>query len=191
MRKIERGDYVIINRDLENIANRSVGWVKNVSGSDVDVFFIGLNEVFNIDIAYLVYLDLTKTGKPHEQKICNICHILKPMSEFDVNQTDAQGRKTTRPSCKECRVAIDGTPLKPSERRRLMVDKPTGVFTCPICNKTSIPGVTANLVIDHDHVTGKARKWICDSCNTGLGRFKDDIKLLEAVIEYLKMHNKT
>jgi len=52
----------------------------------------------------------------------------------------------------------------------------------------TIVGITANLVRDHDHETGKGREWICDSCNTGLGRFKDDTKFLERVIEYLKRH---
>jgi RNase P subunit RPR2 len=48
---------------------------------------------------------------------------------------------------------------------------PKKFFICPICKKSSIPYVTAKLVIDHNHNTGNAREWICDSCNTGLGRF--------------------
>ena len=35
---------------------------------------------------------------------------------------------------------------------------------------------------------GEARAWICDSCNTGLGRFKDDILMLEKAIAYLKRY---
>ena len=42
------------------------------------------------------------------------------------------------------------------------------------------------MVLDHDHITGKPRAWICDSCNTGLGRFKDDIATIENAIKYLK-----
>ena len=45
------------------------------------------------------------------------------------------------------------------------------------------------LVKDHDHLTGKAREWICDSCNTGLGRFKDDITILQRAIDYLKKYS--
>ncbi len=56
----------------------------------------------------------------------------------------------------------------------------------PNLHEKTIVGVTANLVRDHDHETGKGREWICDSCNTGLGRFKDDTEFLERVIEYLK-----
>lgn len=67
-------------------------------------------------------------------------------------------------------------------------EKPTIFFVCPICKKASIPGVTANLVIDHDHDTGNARAWICDSCNTGLGTFKDNINFLKEAIKYLKKY---
>ena len=138
---------------------------------------------------HVAYLDIKKTGKPYTKKICNICHQLKDMQEFDINQTDAKGRKTTRPSCKVCRVAIDGEPLTSEENRRLKDIKPKDVFMCPICKKKSIVGVTANLVKDHDHVTGKGREWICDSCNTGLGRFKDDTKLLQKAMDYLKKYS--
>lgn len=53
------------------------------------------------------------------------------------------------------------------------------IWTCPICKKTTIPGLTGKVVCDHNHKTGHPRAWICDSCNTGSGRFKDDITLLK------------
>lgn len=65
---------------------------------------------------------------------------------------------------------------------------PYDLFECPICKKLSIPGVTANIVIDHDHRTGWAREWICDSCNTGIGRFQDDPEMLEKISKYIKSH---
>jgi len=110
--------------------------------------------------------------------------------DFDINQTDAKGRKTTRPTCTECRKAIDGVALKKSKKNRMEAIRPEKFFICPICKKPSIPYVTANLVIDHDHDTGNAREWICDSCNTGLGRFKDSIELMQEAIKYLKRHAK-
>jgi len=59
-------------------------------------------------------------------------------------------------------------------------------FNCPICHKTTIPGLTSKIVLDHNHKDGRIRGWICDSCNTGIGRFKDDIVLLENAIKFLK-----
>lgn len=186
---IKVGGYVVATRSINNIPERSVGLVKNISGGEITVFFIGSNTIVKTDDNHVAYFDIKKTGKPYDKKICNICHLLKDMTEFDINQTDAKGRKTTRPSCKICRIAIDGEFIKPSEKKRLDAVMPKDIFTCPICNKTSIVGVTANLVKDHDHITGKGREWICDSCNTGLGRFKDDIKLLQKAIDYLKRYS--
>lgn len=187
---IKVGDYVVATQDIGNIIKRSVGLVKSISGEEITVFFIGKKITVKTDVKHVSYLDIKKTGKPFPKKICNICHLLKDdIKEFDINQTDAKGRKTTRPSCQECRIAIDGKPMMSEENRRLDNVAPKDIFICPICNKTTIVGVTANLVKDHDHITGKGREWICDSCNTGLGRFKDDIKLLQEAINYLKKYS--
>jgi hypothetical protein len=188
MVKIKVGSYVVATKDIGNIQKRSVGLVKNISGGKITVFFIGKSATVETDINHVTYLNIKKTGKPYNKKICNICHMLKNMKEFDINQTDAKGRKTTRPSCQVCRIIIDGKHLTKEDDKKLEIIKPKDVFTCPICKKTSIAWVTANLVKDHDHITGKGREWICDSCNTGLGRFKDDIKLLQRAIDYLKKY---
>ena len=77
-----------------------------------------------------------------------------------------------------------------SEKKKMDKLRPRkgSIFECPICMRTTIVGVTANLVRDHNHETGKGREWICDNCNTGLGRFKDNTKFLKRVIDYLEKH---
>ena len=52
---------------------------------------------------------------------------------------------------------------------------------CAIC-KTKYE----KLLIDHCHITGKIRGLLCDSCNVGLGRFNDNVNLVEAAFLYLK-----
>ncbi len=64
---------------------------------------------------------------------------------------------------------------------------------CAICNKPETrksrrDGEICRLCIDHCHTTGKIRALLCHSCNTGIGKFKDNIELLECAIEYLKSH---
>ena len=183
-------DFVVINKHVNDIEKNAVGIIKEIEGAFFTVFFIGKQIELKLTKGEISFLDISKTGKPYKYKICNVCHVLKEdFVDFDINQTDAKGRKTTRPTCKSCRVKIDGVPIAPAEKEKLDARKPEKFFICPICKKASIPGVTANLVRDHDHHTGKARDWICDSCNTGLGRFKDDIALLERAIEYLKKYS--
>lgn len=57
--------------------------------------------------------------------------------------------------------------------------------SCAICGKESSES-KRRLAVDHNHKTGKIRGLLCKDCNIALGLFKDDIKLLEKSISYLK-----
>lgn len=43
----------------------------------------------------------------------------------------------------------------------------------------------AKLRLDHDHVTGEFRGWLCNQCNTGLGLLGDDIIGIFLMSQYL------
>jgi Recombination endonuclease VII len=47
---------------------------------------------------------------------------------------------------------------------------------------------TTRLAIDHCHKTNKIRGLLCHSCNTAIGKFNDNIQLMESAIAYLKKH---
>ena len=53
--------------------------------------------------------------------------------------------------------------------------------SCAICG-----WFAETLAVDHDHETGKVRGLLCNNCNNGLGRFKDDTKSLKNAILYLE-----
>lgn len=59
-----------------------------------------------------------------------------------------------------------------------LVDNRTGI--CVICKTEDL------LVVDHNHVTGKVRGFICSSCNSALGYSRENIEILQNLIEYLK-----
>lgn len=54
--------------------------------------------------------------------------------------------------------------------------------TCAICKKTS-----AKYVVDHDHSTEAVRGILCDGCNVGIARLKEDVTVLKNAILYLEL----
>ena len=47
------------------------------------------------------------------------------------------------------------------------------------------------LVLDHDHITGQFRGWICGNCNKGIGNLGDNVNGLEMAIKYLNGETKS
>lgn len=65
---------------------------------------------------------------------------------------------------------------------------------CAICKTTNPLGEgntslkRTSFSIDHCHDTGEVRGLLCNTCNRGLGFFKDSVEVLSAAIEYLNCH---
>ena len=165
----------------------SVGLVQEHDGKIAVVWLIGRNETWSVPVAEIAYINILKTGDKHPYKVCNRCHCLLPVGQFSKNQTNLHGR-VRRPTCLKCRTDIDKRAPKSSQARRMEKNRPQKgePFKCPICQKRSIVGITAKVVADHDHHTGNIRDFICDSCNTGLGRFKNGEDILGNAISYLR-----
>lgn len=64
------------------------------------------------------------------------------------------------------------------EQLQEMIDEADG--HCYICHKE------ADLDVDHDHATGKARKMLCQDCNRMLGLAHENVSILRSAIEYLE-----
>lgn len=61
---------------------------------------------------------------------------------------------------------------------------------CAICGDPPKGGKTSskNLHVDHDHETGKVRGLLCNNCNLGVGKFRDDPLLMEKAASYMRQH---
>lgn len=68
-----------------------------------------------------------------------------------------------------------------------LVKKQGGV--CRICHNKC--NVHKRLSVDHDHSTGLVRGLLCNECNAGLGRFKDNPGWLRNAADYIETFAKT
>lgn len=56
---------------------------------------------------------------------------------------------------------------------------------CELDGRLLEPG---KIHLDHDHITGAFRGWLCNRCNLALGHFEDSISGLEKGIVYLRKY---
>ncbi len=128
-------------------------------------------------------------------KRCTECGETKSIDEF---ASAGAGKK--RAKCKPClaRKKREYYKENPDKARRRNLKTYYGIDVetydlmaeqqnqcCASCEKP-----TENLVVDHDHETGKVRALLCTNCNLALGHFRDSIWTIENAIEYLIKHGK-
>lgn len=122
-------------------------------------------------------------------KSCSKCGIKKSLTEFGFNTSGGDpfyssrnnefpGLRLRRPECKTCNKKILKTKkLAVKEVKDRNISKGTN---CEVCSKK-----TDNLVLDHEHKTGKFRGFLCNECNIILGKVNDDPKRLLKLAEYI------
>jgi hypothetical protein len=133
-------------------------------------------------------------------KRCTKCGEEKPLSGFYSNRSKSSGWES---QCRSCQIAGKAKRYREDDDFRLrrliywrarngrsyslttdeykeMVIRQGG--RCAICGSSD----TA-LCIDHCHSEGSVRGLLCNSCNLGLGFFKDDPSRLGKAIRYIEM----
>lgn len=132
------------------------------------------------------------------EKKCSKCLKIKPLSCF---HKDAKGIHKVRAMCKLCRIPLcrnylqnggDKIQRKSKIKKQYSVSDEEYLYiesctNCQICH-TSLSGHrgTTSKVVDHNHDTNKFRGVLCSACNLALGHARDNIKILQSMINYLE-----
>lgn len=110
-------------------------------------------------------------------KICTICAEIKTHEEFEITSTTAN-KIHRRNACRACRKLSRAS--EKSLKKLHGSNKPVGT-PCECCGKTNI-----KLSLDHDHLTGQLRGWLCQTCNVAIGALGDNIEGVTKALNYLR-----
>jgi hypothetical protein len=121
-------------------------------------------------------------------KVCTSCGNEKPIEAFAKNQFGKNNRILRRPVCRDC--YSKKIKINPDEKKAYEVKFPRpkigDEFTCPICHRKKIRRFQNDVVLDHSHIDGSVRGWVCSSCNTSIGKFYDDPNILQRAIDWIR-----
>ena len=178
--------YLVNSIPDRNIQINEVGKLISKSNTHGTVHFLKANLDVNVPLKNLEVFNIEETGDQYHKKVCDRCFCLFPTSMFQNNRIKKDNFITKRPSCQKCRSVKEGKSISQFERSKWERSKPEeySLFACPICEKRTIVGIT-KVVLDHNHKNGKVRGWLCESCNTGIGRFDDNYHLVEKAKRWL------
>ncbi len=180
--------FIYATTSFNDIEKNDVGIVEDeLSNNEFRVKFLRSNKIISVGKGQLDIFDIEKVGDTFDHKVCDRCFKRLPINDFPDNRIKKGGLITKRPSCKGCRKIKDGKGISKKDRERWEKTKPKNydLFECPICNKSSIVGIS-KIVLDHNHQTGEVRGYLCESCNTGIGRFDDDPTIVIRAKEWLE-----
>lgn len=181
---------VLNNLDDLNYSFLEINDILSVTINPFQFIHIRSGELVTLKKSNFNFVNILNTGDRFDFKICDRCFKLKLTNDFENNRIKKGGLITKRPSCRSCRKIKNGVAISTEDRKIWDQKKPEigDLFKCPICEKTSIAGISKH-VLDHNHKTGEVRGFLCESCNTGIGRFDDDIKITKNAIKWLNQNN--
>jgi hypothetical protein len=116
-------------------------------------------------------------------KVCARCCVDKPAAEFYVNHSKTDGLRSNCSLCTREQQLLSRYGLTIADYDA-MFDAQGGC--CAICAVAEVDAAMGRFHVDHCHTSGEVRGLLCHNCNTGLGKFKDDINALAAAITYLE-----
>lgn len=143
-------------------------------------------------------------------RICTICRKFKDSTNFHLRGDDPSHTKL-RSKCIEClygegaskhtrrfpNAKFPGSKSASQRERNIFYKYGLALKdydrvlkeqnnVCKICGKISADVRFGQLVVDHEHSTGKVRGLLCTMCNHGLGMFGDSMETILKAACYLE-----
>lgn len=106
---------------------------------------------------------------------CIKCKKRKADHLFKVNNTTRLGEVKYKNTCIKC--SSNNSKILKRIKKQINIKHQK---KCAICSSKK------DLCYDHCHETNMFRGFLCRTCNTAIGKFKDNIHLLKKAIEYLE-----
>ena len=116
-------------------------------------------------------------------KRCSRCKTIKPIEAFHLNRSRSMGRACTCKECHNYHLAII--------RRLHSEHQVSDGHLCPICWRSADQVTTPSSRtktpwrLDHDNESELFGGFLCDGCNTGLGKFGESPERLMNAMVYL------
>jgi hypothetical protein len=131
-------------------------------------------------------------------KVCRACGLEKPLHDFYFNAADGRHQNPCK-ACANARRVSQKQRLSTEARRDREYRHRYGITLadydrmlaaqggcCAICGTDAPTFGKGHFSVDHDHATGAVRGLLCDNCNTGIGKLRDDPAILRAALVYLE-----
>lgn len=106
-----------------------------------------------------------------DSKTCIYCKETKTLENFPKH---IHYKDNLDSRCKDC---IKKHTAIVNKIRKIAPEKPE---RCECCNK-----IPDKWCLDHDHNTEEFRGWLCDKCNTGIGKLGDSVDGIIQALNYL------
>ena len=164
-----------------------VGRIIEINDDSMKIEFLRIDLIIVLSKEFIDTINISNTGDRFEYKVCDRCFkYLKTETLYENNRLKKGDVITKRPSCRDCRKIKNGKNVSTEDRKKWELLKPKigEIFICPICRKKSIGGISKH-VLDHNHSSGEVRGYLCESCNTGIGRFDDDSLIIKNAIDWI------
>lgn len=142
------------------------------------------------------------TNRTHKK--CTICAAIKPLNEFHIVKPK-RGGTFPQSRCKQCNQIYCKNWFAQNSHKLFMAGRKShlkhqyGITVeqyeelmiiqkgrCAICQQLCPTG--NSLSVDHHHDSGKVRGLLCRNCNSALGYSKENLAILQRMIDYLTAH---